>query len=92
MGVPIRLVWKRLVDAVIEVLVVGEDDVTANIVELSRVSEIAWKEECANVLTKPSGVVSVEARPPGTSLESTMSHEGSFCALLLVDNRAKDRH
>ena len=27
-------------------------------------------------LTKPSGVVSVEARPPGVSLESTISHEG----------------
>ena len=29
--------------------------------------------------TKPSGVTSVEARPPGTSLLSTIIHEGPFC-------------
>jgi len=34
MGVPIRLVWEGLVDAVIEVLVVGEDNMAADIVKL----------------------------------------------------------
>lgn len=34
MGVPVGLVGKCLVDAVIEVLVVGEDNMTADIVEL----------------------------------------------------------
>jgi hypothetical protein len=34
-GVPIGLVGESLVDAVIEVLVMGEDNVAANIVELS---------------------------------------------------------
>jgi hypothetical protein len=34
-GVPIGLVGESLVDAVVEVLVVGEDNVAADIVELS---------------------------------------------------------
>jgi len=34
MCVPIRLFWKCLVDAIVKVLVVGEDDMTADIVEL----------------------------------------------------------
>jgi len=34
MGVPIRLIWKCLIDAVVKVLVVGEDNVTTDIVEL----------------------------------------------------------
>ena len=34
MGVPVGLVWEGLVDAVVEVLVVGEDDVAADVVEL----------------------------------------------------------
>jgi hypothetical protein len=33
----------------------------------------------AGALTKPSGVTSVEARPPGVSLESMISHDGLFC-------------
>lgn len=35
MGEPILCLWKGLVDAVVKVLVVGEDNVSANIVELS---------------------------------------------------------
>lgn len=31
------------------------------------------------LLTNPSGVTSVEARPPGVSFESTIIHEGPFC-------------
>jgi len=31
--------------------------------------------------TKPSGVVSVEASPPGLSLESMIIHDGPSCAL-----------
>ena len=38
-GVPIRLFWQGLVDAVVKVLVVGEDDMAADIVELVVVLE-----------------------------------------------------
>jgi hypothetical protein len=79
-GVPVGLVGESLVDAVVEVLVVGEDNVAADIVELSMAISavqldltVGWK-----VLTKPSGVTSVEARPPGTSLESTINHDWSL--------------
>lgn len=34
MGIPVIILWQSLVDAVVEVLVVGEDDVATNIVEL----------------------------------------------------------
>jgi hypothetical protein len=33
-GVPILVIWERFIDAIVEVLVVGEDDMTANVVEL----------------------------------------------------------
>ena len=36
-------------------------------------------EEDAGGLTNPSGVESVDAKPPGTVLASTMSHERVFC-------------
>lgn len=39
MGVPVGLVWEGLVDAVVEVLVVGEDNVSADVVELGRDSQ-----------------------------------------------------
>lgn len=39
MAVPIVILGEGLVDAVVEVLVVGEDDVTADVVELAGVSE-----------------------------------------------------
>lgn len=32
----------------------------------------------AEELTKPSGVTSVDARPPGVVFESTMSHDALF--------------
>lgn len=35
MSVPVLLFWQRLIDAVVEVLVVREDNVAADIVELS---------------------------------------------------------
>ena len=35
MSVPVRLVWKSFIDAVVEVLVVGEDDMDADVVELA---------------------------------------------------------
>lgn len=35
MGEPILGLWKRLVDAVVEVFVVGKDNVSADIVQLS---------------------------------------------------------
>jgi hypothetical protein len=77
MGVPVGLVGESLVDAVVEVLVVGEDNVATDIVELSIAVSAAQNLQplSAKLLTKPSGVTSVEARPPGTSLESTIIHD-----------------
>jgi hypothetical protein len=79
-GVPIGLVGESLVDAVVKVLVMGEDNMAADIVELSMaVSAAQLTLTIARmVLTKPSGVTSVEARPPGTSLESTINHDWSL--------------
>lgn len=78
MGVPVAFVGKSLVDAVVKVLVVGEDDVAANIVELAGVSTdvLWWNWRLGGRHTKPSGVTSVEARPPGTSLLSTIIQSG----------------
>jgi hypothetical protein len=76
MCVPIVFVRQGFVDAVVEVLVMGEDDMAADIVELIMISH--WSMWIFPILTKPSFVTSVEARPPGISLESTMSHEGPF--------------
>lgn len=45
MCVPIVLIGQGLVDAVVKVLVVGEDDMAANIVQLIR---------CQRLLTGPS--------------------------------------
>ena len=46
-----------------------------------------------DVLTKPSGVTSVEARPPGISLESTISHEGPSldCSASLMEKDQKQK-
>lgn len=82
MGVPVVLVRESLINAVVEVLVVREDDVTTNIVELrwkgyvslDRQEMVSYGER-----TKPSGVVSVEARPPGVALESMIIHDGPSC-------------
>ena len=76
---PVILLGESLVDAVVEVLVVGEDNVATDIVELSRRSamiEESGAGEGVWQLTKPSSVVSVPARPPAFSAESMMSHEG----------------
>jgi hypothetical protein len=53
----------------------------ADIVELAYADEVS-KCQLRNKqgwLTKPSGVMSVEAKPPGTSLLSTINHDGPFC-------------
>lgn len=80
MGVPVGLFGESLVDAVVEVLVVREDNVAADIVKLSMAVSAAQLnlEVFVKLLTKPSGVTSVEARPPGTSLESTIIHDWSL--------------
>ena len=77
MSVPVLIFRECLVDAVVEVFVVREDNVAADIVKLSMpVSAAQLQFEVAvEVLTKPSGVTSVEARPPGISLESTIIHD-----------------
>jgi hypothetical protein len=79
-GVPVGLFGESLVDAVVEVLVVREDNVAADIVELSMAVSAAQLrlEVCVKLLTKPSGVTSVEARPPGISLESTINQDWSL--------------
>lgn len=88
MGVPVVLLGESLVDAVIEVLVVGEDNVATDIVQLEnggspgqRLFDLAERERRSrrgegSKHTKPSGVTSVEARPPGISLESMINQEG----------------
>lgn len=85
---PVVFVGERLVQAVIKVLVVGEDDMTTNIVELlfsfigfgqrERLSRRLKANRSGGSLTKPSGVTSVEASPPGFSFASSISHEGPF--------------
>ena len=42
-------------------------------------SGIHWRFARRLILTKPSGVISVDARPPGVSLLSTINHDGLFC-------------
>ena len=74
---PVTLVGESLVDAVVEVLVVREDDMAADVVELGWSVSVS-SQLTVGRLTKPSGVVSVEARPPGVSLASTINHEGPF--------------
>jgi hypothetical protein len=75
--VPIFHLRQCLVNAVVEVFVVREDNVAANIIELT--TELAFVLEHRNgTLTKPSGVTSVDASPPGVSLESIIIHDGPF--------------
>lgn len=77
MGVPIVLFREGLIDAVVKVLVVGEYDMSTNVVELAGSCQLGGgRGEGAGRLTKPSGVTSVEARPPGVSLESIINHDG----------------
>lgn len=77
MCVPVIRFGQGLVDAVIEVFVVREDDMSSDIVEL-QISLGAALTDGTKEHTNPSGVTSVEASPPGVSLESTRSHEVSF--------------
>lgn len=83
MGEPVVILGESLVQAVVEVLVVGEDDMATNVVQLgdSRCQRNDSMRDFQNArwrLTKPSGVVSVPARPPALSEESTINHEGPF--------------
>ncbi len=83
MGIPICFFGKGLVDNIVEVFIVREDDMATNVIELWRMSATTEEPFCAllnkNGPTKPSGVVSVEARPPGVELESIIIHEGPSC-------------
>lgn len=76
MSVPVILIWESLVNAIVEVLVMREDNVSTNIVQLEKVSYVrdkgSWK---AGKHTKPSGVTSVEASPPGIGFESMINHD-----------------
>lgn len=77
MRVPIVFSRQGFVDAVVEVFVVRKDDMTANIIQLcdkSAGSQV--QNSAAAALTKPSFVTSVDARPPGVSLESMINHDG----------------
>lgn len=78
MSVPVLRQRERLVDTVVEVLVVREDDMAADVVELRESGKGTGGWDCRGQRTNPSGVTSVEARPPGTSFASTSSHEASF--------------
>lgn len=84
MCIPVIFFGQCLGNAVVEILVVREDDMPANIVELGACqSKFLRSSETrlATRLTKPSGVISVEASPPGVSLESMIIHDGPSCAL-----------
>lgn len=78
MRVPVILIRQGLVDAVIEVLVVGENNMAPDIVELGEARSALRRWNGTGRLTKPSGVTSVEARPPGVSFESMIIHDGPF--------------
>jgi len=76
-SIPVFGLGQCLVDAVVEVLVVGEDNMATNIVELRGKGLDSFSSQLkGGRLTKPSGVTSVEARPPGVSFESIIIHDG----------------
>jgi hypothetical protein len=50
----------------------------ADVVELVFAVNTGIHQLWRGVLTKPSGVMSVEARPPGVGLLSTINHDASF--------------
>jgi hypothetical protein len=83
---------------------VGEDNVATDIVQLERtgIHRSAIVRSCgaqAEVIargrgrrskhTKPSGVTSVEARPPGISLESIINQEGPSYSIELVESDSR---
>ena len=81
MCVPIICSGECLVDAVVKVLVMGKDNMATDIVELNTFSDCEFelgRYSSGKKLTKPSGVTSVEASPPGVSFESIIIHEGPF--------------
>ena len=74
---PVVFFWKGFVNAIVEVLVMREDDMSADIVQLVFCQIAETDKVCTEeILTKPSFVTSVEARPPGVSFESTIIHDG----------------
>lgn len=78
-AVPVIVVGEGFVDTVIKVLVVGEDNVTTDIEKLYAISLcLPMTVTLEGSRTKPSGVTSVEAKPPGVSWLSTINHEGPF--------------
>ena len=76
MRIPVFCSGQGFVDAVVKVFVVGEDDMATDIVKLEWEVSVGALTECDGSRTKPSGVTSVEARPPGVSLESMIIHDG----------------
>lgn len=77
MRIPVFGLGQCLIDTVVEVLVVGEDDMATNIVELRAKELDSFTSQLeGGRLTKPSGVTSVEASPPGVSFESMIIHDG----------------
>jgi hypothetical protein len=89
-GVPVLIFREGLVDAVVEVLVVREDNVAADIVELEQSTRDRGRlQKKSRGLTKPSGVMSVDARPPATSLLSTINHDGPSCCRQYRDGMSR---
>ena len=80
MRIPVIFGRQSLVNAVVEIFVVGENNVAANIVELIA-NQLGAREGGRESRTKPSGVISVDANPPGVSFESIIIHDGPFCTL-----------
>jgi hypothetical protein len=88
-GEPVLLVRQGLIYAVVEVLVVGEDNMPTDVIQLETPAWSAEELSCASPRqmdhneeggshTKPSGVMSVEASPPAFSSDSSSSHDGPF--------------
>lgn len=78
MSVPVVCLREGLVNAVIEVLVVGEDNVSAKREIRPQSSHKGLETYPPTSYRKPSGVVSVPARPPALSSQSTINHDGPF--------------
>ena len=87
MRVPIFFSGQSLIDAIVKVFVVGKENVATDIVKLHATLALT----APNVhflkptLTNPSGVTSVEAKPPGVSFESTIIHDGPSCNCYELD-------
>ena len=88
MRIPVIFVGKRLVNAVVEILVMREYDMATDVVELRRIRDCSSHSQRRVQLTKPSGVTSVEASPPGVLFASTIIHEGPSCGGLATSLRS----